>query len=417
MIGKRVVVTGLAAVTPIGNDLKTSWENLVAGVSGVGPITRFDLEEFPVATRFAAEVKNFDATAYGILPKQAKRMDNFTQYAVASGLMVLKDAGWEIPEAEAGRVGVVIGCGLGGLETLEYYHKVLMERGPGRISPFFIPIMIANMAAGQVSIFTGAKGPNLATTSACASGMHGVGYAFSDIKLGRADAMICGGVESTITPLAVGGFNALKALSTRNDDYAHASRPFDKDRDGFVMGEGCGLMLLESLDHAKARGAKIYAEVAGFGASGDAFHMTAPPENGEGMALAMRAALADAEMAPEELEHINAHGTSTYLNDACESKAIKDVFGEHAKRIPITGNKSMIGHCLGAAGGIESAFSVKTIADGVIPPTINYETPDPSCDLDYCPNTARKIQVNSVLSNSFGFGGTNACVLYKKFEE
>lgn len=417
MIGKRVVVTGLAAVTPIGNDLETSWENLIAGVSGVGPITRFDLEEFPVDTRFAAEVKNFDAAAYGILPKQAKRMDHFTQYAVASGLMVLKDAGWEIPEAEAGRVGVVIGCGLGGLETLEYYHKVLMERGPGRISPFFIPIMIANMAAGQVSIFTGAKGPNLATTSACASGMHGVGYAFSDIKLGRADAMICGGVESTITPLAVGGFNALKALSTRNDDYAHASRPFDKDRDGFVMGEGCGLMLLESLDHAKARGAKIYAEVAGFGASGDAFHMTAPPENGEGMALAMRAALADAEMAPEELEHINAHGTSTYLNDACETKAIKDVFGEHAKRIPITGNKSMIGHCLGAAGGIESAFSVKTIADGVIPPTINYETPDPSCDLDYCPNTARKIQVNSVLSNSFGFGGTNACVLYKKFEE
>jgi len=417
MIGKRVVVTGLAAVTPIGNDLETSWKNLTAGVSGVGPITRFDLEEFPVDTRFAAEVKDFDATSYGVAAKQAKRMDRFTQYAVASSLMLMKDAGWEIPEAEAGRVGVVIGCGLGGLDTLEFYHKVLMERGPSRISPFFIPVMIANMAAGQVSIFTGAKGPNLATTSACASGMHGVGYAFSDIKLGRADAMICGGVESTITPLAVSGFNALKALSTRNDDYAHASRPFDKDRDGFVMGEGCGLLLLESLEHAKARGAKIYAEVAGFGASGDAFHMTAPPEDGSGMALAMRAALTDAEMAPEELEHINAHGTSTYLNDSCETKAIKDVFGEHAKNIPITGNKSMIGHCLGAAGGIESVFSVKTIADGVIPPTINYQTPDPGCDLDYCPNTARKAPVKSALSNSFGFGGTNACVLYKKFEE
>ncbi len=414
MIGKRVVVTGLAAITPIGNDLAASWDNLLAGKSGVAPITRFDAEGFD--TRFAAEIKDFDPAAF--LPaKQAKRMDRFTQYAVVCGLMALEDAGWKIPEEEAGRVGVIVGCGLGGLDTLEHYHQVLMERGPGRISPFFIPTMIANMAGGQISIFTGAKGPNLATTSACASGMHGVGYAFSEIKLGRADAMICGGVESTITPLAVAGFNALKALSTRNDDYAHASRPFDKDRDGFVIGEGCGLLLLESLEHARARGAKIYAEVAGFGASADAFHMTAPPEDGNGMALAMRAALRDADMKPEELEHINAHGTSTYLNDACETRAIKDVFGEHAGNIPITANKSMIGHCLGAAGGIESVFSVKTISEGVIPPTINYQTPDPGCDLDYCPNAARKQAVTNVLSNSFGFGGTNACMLYKAFEE
>lgn len=414
MIGKRVVVTGLAAITPIGNDLTTSWDNLVAGKSGVAPITRFDPEGFD--TRFAAEVKDFDPAAR-IPAKQAKRMDRFTQYAVSCALMALEDAAWQIPETEAGRVGVIVGCGLGGLDTLEHYHQVLMERGPSRISPFFIPIMIANMAGGQIAIFTGAKGPNLATTSACASGMHGVGYAFSEIKLGRADAMICGGVESTITPLAVAGFNALKALSTRNDDYAHASRPFDKDRDGFVIGEGCGLLVLESLEHAKARGAKIYAEVAGFGASADAFHMTAPPEDGSGMALAMSAAIRDADMRPDDVEHINAHGTSTYLNDACETKAIKDVFGERAKNIPITANKSMIGHCLGAAGGIESVFSVKTITEGIIPPTINYENPDPGCDLDYCPNTARKQTVKNVLSSSFGFGGTNASMLYKAFEE
>lgn len=414
MIGHRVVVTGLAAITPVGNDLASSWNGLVAGKSGVGPITHFDTTGFD--TTIAAEVKGFDEKAY--LPaKAAKRMDRFTRFAASAAMMLLEQAAYKVDPALAAETGVIIGCGLGGLEGIEHNHKILLERGPGRISPFFIPVIIANMAAGQVSILTGAKGPNLCTTSACASGMHAIGQAYSEIKLGRAKAMICGGAESTITPLAVGGFNALKALSTRNDDPQTASRPFDRDRDGFVIGEGSGLLLLESLDHARERGADILAEVIGFGASGDAFHMTAPPEDGEGMALAMSAALREAGMAPEELEHINAHGTSTYLNDLCETRAIKTVFGDHARRIPISANKSMIGHTLGAAGGIESVFSVMTLTEGVIPPTINLANPDPQCDLDYVPNTARNQRVKNVLSNSFGFGGTNACVLYKAFEE
>ncbi len=413
MIGKRVVVTGLAAVTPIGNDLGESWTNLVAGVSGAAPITRFDTAGFD--TTFACEVKNFDEKAY-IPHKQARRMAIFTRFAVACGLMLLENAGYRIPDAEASRAGVIVGCGLGGLEELESFHSKLLEQGPGRISPFFIPMIIANMAAGQISIFTGAKGPGLCTTSACASGLHAIGYAYTDILLGRADVMICGGAESTITPLAVAGFNSLKALSTRNDDPAKASRPFDRDRDGFVIGEGCGLVLLESLEHATARGATILAEVAGFGASLDAFHMTAPPESGEGMALAMAAALREAGMAPGDIAHINAHGTSTYLNDACETTAIKAVFGEYARTLPVTSNKSMIGHTLGAAGGIESVMSVKTIQEGVIPPTINLETPDPACDLDYCPGVARRTEVASVMCNSFGFGGANACLVFRKFE-
>lgn len=410
----RVVVTGLAAITPIGNDLAASWKNLVAGVSGAAPITRFDASAYD--TRFACEIKDFDEKPY-LASKLAKRLDRFTIYAVSAAMMLMEDAGYKIDPEEAADVAVLIGCGLGGLETLEATHTKLLAQGPSRVSPFFIPTMIANMAAGQVSIAVGAKGSNVCTTSACASGMHGIGYAYSDIKLGRASAAICGGVESTITPLAVGGFNALKALSTRNDDPTRASRPFDADRDGFVIGEGCGLLLLESLEHAQARGARILAEVAGFGASGDAFHMTAPPEDGEGMALAMRAAIREAGMDPSEVAHINAHGTSTALNDACETKAIKTVLGDHAKNVPVTSNKSMIGHCLGAAGGIESVMSVKTIVDGVIPPTINLDTPDPACDLDYTPNVARKTPVANVLCNSFGFGGTNACMLYKAFAE
>ncbi|NMC50808.1 MAG: beta-ketoacyl-ACP synthase II [Desulfovibrio sp.] len=413
MIGKRVVVTGLAAVTPIGNDLGESWTNLVAGVSGAAPITRFDTAGFD--TTFACEVKNFDEKAY-IPHKQSRRMAIFTKFAVACGLMVLENAAFTISDAVAPRVGVIVGCGLGGLEDLEAFHTKLLEQGPDRVSPFFIPMIIANMAAGQISIFTGAKGPGVCTTSACASGLHAIGYAYSDILLGRAEAMICGGSESTITPLCVAGFNALKALSTRNDAPQKASRPFDKDRDGFVIGEGCGLLLLESLEHAKARGATILAEVAGFGASLDAFHMTAPPESGEGMAQAMTAALREAGMAPGDIAHINAHGTSTALNDACETTAIKTVFGEYAHKVPVTSNKSMIGHTLGAAGGIESVMSVKTIVEGVIPPTINLETPDPACDLDYCPGVARRTEVSSVMCNSFGFGGANACLVFKKFE-
>lgn len=410
----RVVVTGLAAITPIGNDLATSWTNLLAGVSGAGPITRFDASAYD--TRFACEVKDFDEKPF-IAAKLAKRLDRFTIFAVSAAMMLMEDAGWKIPPEEAADVAVVLGCGMGGIETLEATHTKLLAQGPSRVSPFFIPTMIANMAAGQVSIATGAKGPNLCTTTACASGQHGIGCGYTDIKLGRAKAAICGGVESTITPLAVSGFNALKALSTRNDEPTKASRPFDAARDGFVIGEGCGLLLLEELEHAKARGARIYAEVAGYGASGDAYHMTAPPEDGEGMALAMKAAIREAGMRPSDIEHINAHGTSTNLNDACETVAIKSVLGEQAKNVIVTANKSMIGHCLGAAGGIESVVSVKTLVEGIVPPTINLDNQDPACDLDCTPNVARTVAVRNVLCNSFGFGGTNACMLYKAYAE
>ena len=414
MTVKRVVVTGLSAITPIGNDLAASWNNLVAGVSGAAPITRFDSTGYD--TRFACEVKDFDEKPF--LPaKTAKRLDRFTIFAVSAAMMLMENAGCKIAPEEAPRAAVVIGCGLGGLETLEATHSKLLAQGPSRVSPFFIPTMIANMAAGQVAMFTGAKGANICTTSACASGTHAIGCAYSDIKLGRSDLAICGGVESTITPLAVGGFNALKALSTRNDAPARASRPFDVNRDGFVIGEGCGLLLLESLEHATARGANILAEIVGAGASDDAFHMTAPPEDGEGMALAMQAAIRESGLPVEAVDHINAHGTSTALNDACETKAIKKVFGEHAAKLSITSNKSMIGHCLGAAGGIEAVMSIKTIVEGIIPPTINLETPDPVCDLDYTPNVASKTPVRTVLSNSFGFGGTNGCLLFKAYEQ
>lgn len=352
---KRVVVTGLSAITPLGTDLASSWEALLAGKSGIGPLTKFDCAAYE--TRIAGEVKGFEPERY-IPVKQIKRMETFVQFAVASAKMLLEDAGWQVPPEEAATTGVIIGVGLGGLDTIESMHLKLLDKGPSRISPFFIPIIIANMAAGQVSIETGARGPNVCTTTACASGTHGIGYAYSEIKLGRCEAMICGGAESTITSLGVSGFNALKALSTRNDDPQRASRPFDRDRDGFVMGEGCGLLLLESLEHARARGARIYAEVVGFGASGDAYHMTAPPEDGSGMALAMSAAIREAGVPVTEIDHINAHGTSTALNDACETRAIKTVFGKHAYKLSITGNKSMTGHLLGAAGGVEDRKSV-----------------------------------------------------------
>ena len=414
MESRRVVITGLALLTPLGNDVKSSWEALISGKSGIGPITRFDCSAFD--TKIAGEVKGFDPLKF-IPKKQAQRMDRFNHYAVATAMMLLEDANFKITEKNCAKVGILLGCGLGGLETIEEFHTRLTKRGPSKISPFYIPKLISNIAPGQIAIFTGAKGPNLVTTSACASGVHSIGYAYSDIKLGRADVMICGGVESTITPMAVSGFNAMKALSTRNDEPEKASRPFDKDRDGFVMSEGCGLLLLEELNHALDRGAKIYAEICGYGASADAYHITAPDETGEGMALAMKNALEEAKVDPNEIDHINAHGTSTYWNDICETRAIKKVFGKHAYDIPITANKSMIGHALGAAGGIESVFSVLTLYHGIIPPTINLENPDPECDLDYVPNVARKKQVNYVLCNSFGFGGTNACVLFKRFEK
>lgn len=408
----RVVVTSVAAITPLGNDVETSWRNLLEGKSGIGMITRIDASD--LATQIAGEVKDFDPTAF-IGKKEARRMELFTQYAVSCAGMLLDRAGWTVPESERDRVGTVIGVGLGGLQTIEDMHSKMLKRGPNKISPFFIPILIANMASGQVSIAAGAMGPNICTTTACASGTHGVGVAYTDIAMGRADAMICGGAESTITRLGVAGFNAMKALSTRNDEPELASRPFDTDRTGFIMGEGCGLLLLESLEHAKARGAEILAEVVGFGASGDAHHMTAPPEDGSGMAYAMQAAIREAKVDPSEIDHINAHGTSTYLNDLCETRAIKSVFGDHAYNINICANKSQIGHLLGAAGGVEAVFSVKTLVEGIIPGTINRTNPDPECDLDVCPEGPREKQVEYVLSNSFGFGGTNACVLFKRF--
>lgn len=409
----RVVVTGMSVVSPVGNDLATSWTNLLAGVSGAAPVTRFDATGFD--TTIGCEVKGFEPSLH-MAPKHVKRMDLFTQFGVAAALMAVADAKLDITPELAPEVGAIVGCGMGGLHTIEVQHSKLLKDGPTRVSPFFIPVLIANMAAGQIAIFTGAKGPNLATTSACASGAHGVGYAYTDIKLGRAKAMICGGVESAMAALGMAGFNALKALSTRNDEPEKASRPFEKDRTGFVMGEGGGILVLEDLEFAQARGATILAEVAGFGASGDAYHMTAPPENGEGAALAMRAALREAGMDPTDVDCVNAHGTSTWLNDLCETRALRSVFGKHAYKLAVTANKSMIGHCLGAAGAIESVFSVKSILESIIPPTINYDTPDPECDLDYTPNTARKTPVNVVLSNSFGFGGTNCCLLFKKFD-
>ncbi|WP_027369668.1 beta-ketoacyl-ACP synthase II [Desulfovermiculus halophilus] len=411
MIGKRVVVTGLAAITPLGNDLESSWNGLISGESGIGPITRFDCSDF--STKIAGEVKDFDPAQY-IPRKQIQRMDRFNQFAVAGSRMLIDHAGLEIdPEQGTHEVGILLGCGLGGLETIEEFHTRLLKKGPSRISPFYIPKLISNIAAGQIAIATKAKGPNLVTTSACASGVHSIGYAFSDIKLGRVKAMICGGVESTITPMAVSGFNAMRALSERNDDPHRASRPFDQGRDGFVIAEGCGFLLLEELEHAKQRGATIYAEVVGFGASADAYHITAPDESGAGMAHAMQAAIAEAELDAGGVDHVNAHGTSTWWNDLCETRAIKKVFGPHASKISVTANKSMIGHALGAAGGIESVFSVMTLDRGMIPGTVNLEHPDPECDLDYVSEGSRQEQVHRVLCNSFGFGGTNACILFQ----
>ncbi|WP_456325044.1 beta-ketoacyl-ACP synthase II [Desulfonauticus submarinus] len=409
---QRVVVTGLATITPIGNSLEESWQNILAGKSGIGPITRFDCSKYD--TQIAGEIKNFEVQKF-LEPKQIKRLDRFCQYALATAKMLMQDAKWPLDEELNENLGVIVGCGLGGLETIESFHSKLLKRGPKKVSPFSIPQLISNMAAGQISIGTKAKGPNLVTTSACASGLHAIGFAYSEIKLGRVKAIITGGVESTITPMAVAGFNAMKALSTRNDEPEKASRPFDKDRDGFVIGEGCGLLLLESLESALERGATIYAEVVGFGASSDAYHMTAPKEDGEGMALAMQRALKEAHVQPEQIDHINAHGTSTKLNDLCETRAIKKVFGSHAYNILITANKSMIGHTLGAAGGIESVFSVLSLYHDKIPGTANLETPDEECDLNYCANGSVQQEIEFALCNSFGFGGTNGSILFKKF--
>ncbi|MBI4529479.1 MAG: beta-ketoacyl-ACP synthase II [Deltaproteobacteria bacterium] len=411
---RRVVVTGLGMVSPLGTGVQKNWDALVAGRSGIGPISRFpNLEHF--STRIAGQVPDFRPENF-IEPKEIKKMDLFIQYSVAAAAMAMGESGLNISPEEGPRVGVIIGVGLCGIETIEYYSKAYLEGGPRKISPFFIPKVISNLAPGQVAIRHGAKGVNWTPTSACASGNHAIGEAFHLIRRGIQDAVIAGGAESAITPLGVGGFSAMKALSTRNDEPERASRPFDKDRDGFVIAEGSGILILEERERALKRGAKIYAEVVGYAANGDAHHITAPSPGGEGAARCMALALEDAEFRPDQVDYINAHGTSTEYNDINETEAIKKVFGEHAHKVAISSTKSMTGHLLGAAGAVEGVYSVLALYHGVLPPTINYETPDPQCDLDYVPNHARKAPIRVALSNSFGFGGTNACVIFRRAE-
>ncbi len=411
---RRVVVTGLGAVAPTGIGVAAFWEGLISGHSGIDRITRFDPSNQDC--QIAGEVKGFDPLAY-MERKEAKRVDLFIQFAMAAALMAVEDARLEIDDKNRYQVGVFIGTGMGGIPYLEEQHKVLLERGPGRLSPFFIPSIITNMASGQISMRLGAKGPNSCVSTACATGNHAIGDSFKIIQRGDADIMIAGGSEAVITPLTVGGFCAMKALSTRNHEPKKASRPFDMQRDGFVMGEGAGIVILEALDYALARGAPIYAEIIGYGMSADAHHITAPAPEGEGAARSMQAALKDARLQPEEVDYINAHGTSTPSGDVCETMAIKNVFGEHAYRLTVSSNKSMIGHLLGAAGGAEAVATILTVHHGIIPPTINLEFPDPECDLDYVPNQARKAEVRVALTNSFGFGGTNATLAIKRFED
>jgi 3-oxoacyl-[acyl-carrier-protein] synthase II len=410
---RRVVVTGLGIVSPLGIGLEENWDAVSNGRSGMGPITRFDPKD--VNAKIAGEVKNFNPEDY-IEKKEIKKMDTFLHYSLAAGKMAVEDSGLVINDENAERVGVLVGSGLGGLSTIEKYHSLMLEKGPKKISPFFIPMLIVNLAPGHISMYFGCKGPNTSIVTACATGNHSIGEAFKIIQRDDADAMIAGGVESTITPLAVGGFCAMKALSTRNDEPQRASRPFEKDRIGFVMSEGAGIIVLEELEFAKKRGANIYGEIVGYGCNSDAHHITAPSPGGEGAARCMNLALNDAGLNHEEIDYVNAHGTSTYMNDLCETQGMKSVFKESAKKLWVSSTKSMTGHLLGAAGGVEAVFSLLTIKNGVVPPTINYETPDPECDLDYVPNTARGKQVGKVMSNSFGFGGTNATLIFQKFE-
>ncbi len=408
---RRVVVTGVGAVTPLGTGNKKNWEGLIAGKSGIDLITRFDATDFPV--KIAGEVRDFNAEDF-IDKKEIKKMDLFIQYAMGAAHFAMEDSGLQITEANAERVGVLVGAGLGGLSTIEKYHSALLEGGYKKISPFFIPMLIINLAPGHISIKYGAKGPNVSSVSACATGTHSIGDAYHMIKRGDADAMIAGGTESTVTPLAVGGFGVMRALSTQNDNPASASRPFDKNRDGFVLAEGAGIVVLEEYEMAKKRGAKIYGEVVGYGLSGDAYHLTMPAPDGEGAARCIKMALNNAGVNPEEVTYINAHGTSTPFNDLYETMAIKRVFGDHAKKLMVSSTKSMTGHMLGAAGGAEAVFTMMAMDKGVIPPTTNYHEPDPACDLDYVPNAARNAKIAYAMSNSFGFGGTNATLLFKK---
>jgi 3-oxoacyl-[acyl-carrier-protein] synthase II len=408
----RVVITGLGAVTPVGNTAEEFWASLTQGKSGIGPITRFDTTGFP--TRIAGEVKGFDALKY-VDKKDDRKLDLYLKYALACAVMAVEDAGLDPAKEDGNRFGVLVGSGIGGISTLLDSHKVLLDKGPDRVSPFFIPMLIINMASGLISMRFGARGPNSSVVTACATGNHAIGDAMRVIQRGEADVMIAGGAEAIIIPLTIAGFCQMKAMSTRNDEPTRASRPFDADRDGFVCGEGGGLVVLETLEHALRRDARIYAEVVGYGMTGDAHHMTAPDPEGDGAARAMAAALRDAAVEPSAVGYINAHGTSTPYNDKFESIAIKRVFGEHAKRLPVSSTKSMTGHLLGAAGGIEAIATTLALHYGILPPTINYEKPDPDCDLDYVPNQARKQDVEVALSNAFGFGGTNATLAFRKY--
>lgn len=410
---RRVVVTGLGLVTPLEIGVPKTWEKLCKGQSGIGPISRFDASQYSV--RIAGEVKNFDPANY-IEKKEVKKMDTFIHFAVAASQEAVDDAKLVVTSDNAERVGVYIGAGIGGLPAIEHYHKILLERGPDRVSPFFIPMVIINLASGQVAIRFGAKGPNACTVTACATGNHCIGDGFRLIQRGEADVMIVGGAESTICSTAVAGFAAAKALSCRNDEPERASRPFDKDRDGFVIGEGAGVLIIEELEHARARGARIYAEVIGYAMNSDAFHITAPPEDGAGAVACMERALQDGGVSKSSVGYINAHGTSTFA-DQVETQVIKKVFGEQAYSIPVSSTKSMTGHLLGAAGGIEAVFSILALQQGIIPPTINLDNPDPECDLDYVPNKSRACSIDMAISNAFGFGGVNACLVFRRWQE
>ena len=411
---KRVVITGLGVITPLGQGIGAFWENLLAGQCGIGPVTAYDTEGYACA--IAGEVKDFDPTPAFPSPKEVRRTDRFTQFAMVAGWEAINDSGLDLDAADRDRIGAFIGSGIGGLGTMEKQHKTLLDRGPGRVSPFFIPMMILNMASGMFSLYNGLRGPNIATCSACATASHAIGEAWRTLVMDDADVMLAGGTEAAVNPIAMSGFDSMKAMSRRNDDPQHASRPFDADRDGFVMGEGSGVVVLETLEHAKARGARIYCEIAGYGNTADAHHMTSPAPGGEGGARAMRAALTSGGLNPEDISYINAHGTSTPQGDVCETQAIKTVFGDHARRLAVSSTKGATGHMLGAAGSVEMAVCCKALETNIVPQTINYDTPDPDCDLDYVPNKPREMEVNAIANNSFGFGGHNACLVAKKFK-
>jgi 3-oxoacyl-[acyl-carrier-protein] synthase II len=409
---RRVVITGLGVVSPLGR-MDELWQNLLAGQCGIDRITQFDPDKFD--TKIAAEVKNFDGAAAFPSPKEMRRTDRYAQFGVAAGYDALKDSGLDLDKVNRDEVGVFLGSGIGGLKTVEDQHTVLLERGPGRLSPFMIPMLILNMSSGLFSMYYKLRGPNVATCSACATATHAIGEAWRTIKMGDAKVMFAGGTEATIVPIGIGGFCAMRAMSTRNDEPKKSSRPFDKDRDGFVMGEGAGVLVLEELEHAKARGARIYCELVGYGNSADANHMTSPAPEGEGAARCMKMALKNAHLNPTDIQYINAHGTSTPQGDVCETQAIKTVFGDHAKKLAVSSTKGATGHMLGAAGAVEMAVCVKVLQNQILPPTINLDNPDPLCDLDYVPHTAREAKVNAIVNNSFGFGGHNACAVAKKF--